>query len=145
MVQLLSVQGHVGFIFLGDMGGELGDRYQHVHKQPFRVYLYRGHGGDLGTRRQGVGINKYINNHLGFIFLGDVGDLGLEVARCFYSLALDHAKLVKRCCFRQPCCVKRLKGAVQAQARQFNRHKQGRIPTCSYIGSFIGSCNIQSI
>ena len=29
--------------------------------------------GDLGTRRQGVGINKYINKHLGFIFLGGMG------------------------------------------------------------------------
>jgi hypothetical protein len=27
-------------------------------------------------------------------------------ARCFYSLALEHAKLVERCCFPQPCCVK---------------------------------------
>ena len=44
----------VGFIFLGDMGGI-------------------GVWGGLGTRRQGVGINKYINNHLGFIFLGDMG------------------------------------------------------------------------
>ena len=32
-----------------------------------------GLGGDLGTRRRGVGINMYINNHLGFIFLGDTG------------------------------------------------------------------------
>ena len=48
----------VGFIFLGDMGGigvwgglgdkETGCRYQQVHKQPFRLYLFRGHGGDLG-------------------------------------------------------------------------------------------------
>ena len=45
---------------------ETGSRYQHVHKQPFRVYLFRGHGvdlglgGDLGTRRRGVGINIYL-------------------------------------------------------------------------------------
>ena len=82
---------------LGVRGGlgdkEKGSRYQHVHKQPDRVYLFRGHrgdlglGGDLGTRRRGVGINMhvnhhlgfimYINNHLGFILLGDIGgDLG---------------------------------------------------------------------
>ena len=32
-----------------------------------------GLGGDLGTRRRGVGINMYINKHFGFIFLGDMG------------------------------------------------------------------------
>ena len=40
-----------------------------------------GLGEVLGTRtrRQGVGINKYINNHLGFIFLGDMeGTWGQE-------------------------------------------------------------------
>ena len=32
----------------------------------------------MGTRRGGVGINMYINNHLGFIFLGNTGGtLGL--------------------------------------------------------------------
>ena len=35
-----------------------------------------GLGGDLGNRRQGAGINMYINNNLGFIFLGDMGGLG---------------------------------------------------------------------
>ena len=34
--------------------------------------------GDLGTRRQGVGIKVYINNHLGFIFLGDMGGPGVR-------------------------------------------------------------------
>ena len=62
---------------LGVRGGlgdkEKGSRYQHVHKQPDRVYLFRGHrgdlglGGDLGTRRRGVGINMHVNHHLGFI------------------------------------------------------------------------------
>ena len=27
----------------------------------------------MGNRRQGAGINMYINNNLGFIFLGDMG------------------------------------------------------------------------
>ena len=86
----MYINNLLGFIFLGDIEGglgvrgglgdkETGCRYQQVHKQPFRVYLFRGHrgylglGGDLGTRRQGVGINMYINNNLGFIFLGDMG------------------------------------------------------------------------
>ena len=55
------INNHLGFIFLGDMGGDLGSgrtcgqgegcRYQHVHKQPFRLYLFRRHGGDLGLGR----------------------------------------------------------------------------------------------
>ena len=50
-------------------------------------------------------------------------------ARCFYSLALEHAKLVERslehaklverCCFPHSCCVKWLKGAARAQARPY--------------------------
>ena len=70
----MYINNHLGFIFLGDMGGtwgaeglgdketgcryqqglgdkETGCRYQQVHKQPFRVYLFRGHGGDLGLGR----------------------------------------------------------------------------------------------
>ena len=72
---------------LGVRGGlgdkETGCRYQQVHKQTFRVYLFRGHGGDLGLGG-GLGdketgcINKYINNHLGFVFLGDMGETGVR-------------------------------------------------------------------
>ena len=45
-------------IFLGDMGGDLKTSqkkgsYLKENKQPFRVYLFRGHGGDLG---HGVGL-----------------------------------------------------------------------------------------
>ena len=35
---------------MGDQ--EKGDSYFHVHKQPFRVYLFRGHEGDLGLGRE---------------------------------------------------------------------------------------------
>ena len=82
----MYINNHLVFIFSGDMGGVRGDlgtrkwvRYLHVRKQPFRVYLFRGHrgrigvGGDLGTRRRGLDIFMHINNHLGFIFLGDMG------------------------------------------------------------------------
>ena len=63
------------------LGGtkETGCRYQQVHKQQFRLYLFREHGGDfglggdLGTRRQAVGLFTHMNNHLDFIFLGDMG------------------------------------------------------------------------
>ena len=52
---------------LGDK--EAGCRYQSVHKQDkqtFRLGLGDlGLGGDLGTRRQGVGIKVYINNPAG--------------------------------------------------------------------------------
>ena len=41
--------------------------YLHVQKQPFRLGLGDlGLGGDLGTRRHGVGIKVYINNLLGW-------------------------------------------------------------------------------
>ena len=51
--------------------------YLHVQKQPFRLGLGDlGLGGDLGTRRQGVGIKVYINIHKQTIRLG-LGDLGL--------------------------------------------------------------------
>ena len=51
----MYIHNHFRIIFLGDMGGDLGL------------------GGDLGTRRRGVGINMHINNLLGFIFLGGMG------------------------------------------------------------------------
>ena len=52
--------------------GVTGCRYQSVHKQPFRLGLGDvGLGGDLVTRRQGVGIKVYINNRLGW----DLGTL----------------------------------------------------------------------
>ena len=77
----MHIDNHLGFIFLGDIGGtwgglwdkETGCKYQQVHKQPFSVYFFRGHGGDLGNRRGGVGIKVYINNNLGVIFLGAMG------------------------------------------------------------------------
>ena len=55
--------------------------YLHVQKQPFRLGLGDlGFGGDLGTRRHGVGIKVYINNLLGWDLgtwgLGFRGDLG---------------------------------------------------------------------
>ena len=62
---------------LGDK--ETGCRYQSAHKQPFRLGLGDlGLGGDLGTRRQGVGIKVHINNHLcwdlGTWVYGGLGD-----------------------------------------------------------------------
>jgi len=59
---------------LGDK--ETGCRYQSVHKQPFRLGLGDlGLGGDLGTRRLGVGIKVHISNRLGW----DLGTWGLGV------------------------------------------------------------------
>ena len=57
---------------LGDK--ETGCRYQSVDKQPFRLGLGDlGLGGDLGTRRHGVGIKVHISNRLGW----DLGSWGL--------------------------------------------------------------------
>ena len=54
------MNNHLRFIFLGDVGGTWG-------------------WGGLGTRRQGVGINMCINNHLSFglyLFRGHGGTWG---------------------------------------------------------------------
>ena len=73
MYTYLHVQKQPFRLGLGDLGWRgLGDketwcRYQSVHKQPFRLGLGDfGLGGDLGTRRHGVGIKLYINNLLGW-------------------------------------------------------------------------------
>ena len=69
---------------------ETGCRYQSVHKQPFRLGLGDlGLGGDLGTRRHGVGIKVYINNLLGWD-LGKKNMCALSHEN-LCSLALQHA------------------------------------------------------
>ena len=62
------------------MGGDLKTSEKRRHKQPFRVYHFRGHGGDLGTwgglrnfRAGRIMLLRNINNHLGFTILGDMG------------------------------------------------------------------------
>ena len=52
----MHIDNHLGFIFLGDIGGtwgglwdkETGCKYQQVHKQPFSVYFLGDMGGIWG-------------------------------------------------------------------------------------------------
>ena len=74
------MNNHLGFTILGDTGGtsghgggDLKTSEKRRHKQPFRVYHFRGHGGDLGTwgglrnfRAGRIMLLRNINNHLGF-------------------------------------------------------------------------------
>ena len=132
--------------------------YLHVHKQPFRVYLFRGHGGDLGlegdlgTRRQGVGINMYINNHLGLSFRGHGGGLGVDAQHAklmtCWSNMQDSLDAILKACWRSVedaqyatlrTCWSSLENALdamtltcrekksRAQTRQIDGHKRGRI------------------